>query len=650
MRNIKSASVKQKLVLITILPGTLALLIVGLVFFTFDEVKLKRAMIQEITMLSQVIGANNSAALLFNDQKSAEDNLAVLSVNPNVLSACIYNAAGDLYAFYVRKGAQPPPLHPPLMEDGYYFGDSNLSSFKKIWINKNVIGTVHLKYDLEVLYSRRKGYASIAVVILLMGSGLVLAMYSWLKRVISDPLLNLAETAKSISLEKDYSIRATGEDSSEIGILINGFNEMLEQIQERDSKLAQHREELEQQVAIRTAELRASNDSLRIQIDENARIEEELFRARQIESLGILAGGIAHDFNNLLATILMSSSLAKKYSPSDSKAYAKLEGVEDACIRARELTHQLLTFSKGGAPVTKVTSVADLIGDSARFVFRGSKSLCSFEVCDDLWRVEVDEGQISQVVHNLAINADQAMPDGGTVVISTENVVVDANSRLSLAPGRYVRISVKDSGIGIPKEQLSKIFIPYFTTKKTGNGLGLATSYSIINKHSGLITVESEPGTGTTFHVFLPASDREITEPEKKVEAEISGSGRILVMDDDEYVLTVTGEALSDAGYQVGYAAGGVEALEVYLAARASGEPYDLVIMDLTIPGGMGGAETIKKLLEIDPKAKAIAASGYAQGAIMSDFRSYGFRGVLAKPFSINELCELVDRVIRQFV
>jgi CheY-like chemotaxis protein len=164
-----------------------------------------------------------------------------------------------------------------------------------------------------------------------------------------------------------------------------------------------------------------------------------------------------------------------------------------------------------------------------------------------------------------------------------------------------------------------------------------------------LISVESEPGAGTTFHVFLPASDKEITEPEKKVEAEISGSGRILVMDDDEFVLAVTGEALSDAGYQVGYAAGGVEAIEVYLAARASGEPYDLVIMDLTIPGGMGGAEAIKKLLEIDPKAKAIAASGYAQGAIMSDFRSYGFRGVLAKPFRINELCELVDRVIHQF-
>jgi len=646
MSNFRSVSIKQKLTLIAILPSTLALLIACLVFFVFDEITLKKAMIQEITMLAQVIGANNSAALLFDDKKSAEDNLAVLSVNPHVVSGYIFTATGDVFAAYVRKSIHPPPVHTSLRRDGYFFGDGYLSIFKKIELNNTTIGTVHLKYDLEDLYARRKGYGTIAAIIVLMGSGLVLAMSLWLRRAISDPLLNLAETAKSISLEKDYSIRASGEYSNEIGILVSGFNEMLKQIQERDSQLAQYREELEQQVAIRTAELKASNDSLRIQIDENTKIEEELFRTRQIDSLGILAGGIAHDFNNLLAVILMNSSLAKKYSPTGSKAYAKLEGVEDACIRAKDLTQQLLTFSKGGAPVTKVTSIADLIGESARFVFHGSKSRCSFVISDDLCSVEVDGGQISQVIQNLALNADQAMPDGGTVVINAENVMVRASSPLNLAPGRYVRISVKDSGAGIPKEHLSKIFIPYFTTKKTGSGLGLATSYSIISKHGGLITVESEPGSGTTFHVYLPASDGEIPETEERTEAEINGSGRVLVMDDDEFVLAVTGEALTHAGYFVDFAPGGAEAIEKYLAARESGVPYDLIIMDLTIPGGMGGAETVKKLLEIDPDAKAIAASGYAQGAIMSDFKSYGFRGILAKPFRINELYQLVDRVI----
>lgn len=647
MRNFRSVSIKQKLTLITILPSTLALLVVGLVFFAFDEITLKKGMIQEISMLSQVIGANNSAALLFNDQKSAEDNLAILSVNPHVISGCIYTATGDVFAGYARKNIQPPPVHPPRREEGYYYGDSHLSIFKNIRLNNNSIGTVHLRYDLEAVNSRRRGYGAIAAIIVLMGAGLVMVISSWLRRVILLPLLSLAETAKSITLEKDYSIRARGEDSNEVGILIRGFNEMLEQIQERDATLAQYREGLEQQVSIRTAELKASNDTLRVQVDENARIEEELFRARQLESLGLLAGGIAHDFNNLLAAILMNTTLAKKYSPPDSKAHLRLEGVENACIRAKDLTQQLLTFSKGGAPVTKVTSIADLIGDSARFVFRGSKTRCSFLLCEDLWPVEVDEGQISQVIHNLAINADQAMPDGGTVVISTENIVIPPGSRLSLTPGRYVEISVKDSGTGIEKEQLSKIFTPYFTTKKSGNGLGLATSYSIINKHHGLIEVESEVGTGTTFRIYLPASDRVVPEAGKRVEEEINGSGRILVMDDDEFVLSVTGEVLVNAGYQVGYAPGGAEAIEMYLAAQAADEPFDLVIMDLTIPGGMGGAEAIKKLLEIDPDVKAIAASGYAQGAIMSDFKCFGFRGVLAKPFQIDELCRLVHRVIQ---
>ncbi|MFA7403069.1 MAG: ATP-binding protein [Pelobacteraceae bacterium] len=646
MRTLRPVSIKQKLTLIAILPSTLALLIVGLVFFAFDEITLKKAMVQEITMLSQVIGANNSAALLFNDQKSAADNLAVLSVNPHVISGCIYTAAGDVFAGYTRKNIKPPPVYPPLRGEGCFFSDNYLSIFKQIRLNNNTIGTVHLEYDLEALHSRRTGYATIAVILVLMGSGLVFAMSSWLRKAISDPLLDLAETAKSISQEKDYSIRAHGEGSSEIGILISGFNEMLEQVQERDARLDRYREELEQQVSIRTAELKTSNDTLKIQIEENARIEEELFRTRQLESLGILAGGIAHDFNNLLAAILMSTGLAKKYSPPDGKAYARLETIENACDRARDLTQQLLTFSKGGAPVTKVTSIADLIGDSARFVLRGSKSRCSFVICDDLWSVEVDEGQISQVIYNLAINADQAMPDGGTVLISTENVVVDSSFRLKLAPGRYVKISVKDSGIGISKEQMSKIFTPYFTTKASGSGLGLATSYSIVNKHNGLITVESEPGAGTTFHVYLPASLSELPEDQSPVEPEISGSGRILVMDDDEFVREAMGEALTNAGYHVSYAPDGAEALAMYQTARQSGEPYDLVIMDLTIPGGMGGVEAIKKLLETDPDAKAVAASGYAQGSILSDFKSYGFRGVLAKPFNVNDLCTLVHHVI----
>ncbi len=639
-------SIKRKLTAIAILPSTLVLLTAMFIFFILDEISLKEGMVQELSMLSQVIGANNRAALMFNDRKSAAENLAVLSSNPHVISGCIFTGNGDYFASYSRKNHNPAIDRPLPSTEGYRFDGNALTLLKRIEANNATIGTVYLMYDLDALHARRNGYLTIAVMILLLVSGLVFLLSSWLKKTVSNPVLSLTETAKSVTNDRDYSIRATGQAHGELGILMECFNEMLAQIQDRDARLAQYRDMLEQEVTSRTAELRASNDNLRKQIEENARIEEELFRTRQLESLGILAGGIAHDFNNLLAAIIMNAGLAKVYLSPDSKVLARLDGIESACLRAKDLTMQLLTFSKGGAPVTKVASIADLIRDSASFVFRGSKALCVFDVAGDLWPVEVDTGQISQVVQNLAINADQAMPDGGTVRVSAGNVVVENGSTLNLKPGRYVRLSVTDCGEGIPKEHLSNIFTPYFTTKKSGSGLGLATSYSIINKHRGLITVESDPGKGTTFHIYLPASVQELQKPEEKAGPEVSGSGRVLVMDDDEFVRQITGETLSHAGFEVGYARSGDEAIATYLHARRSGAPYDVVIMDLTIPGGMGGEETIGKLLEYDPDTRAIAASGYSQGSVMSDFRACGFRGVLAKPFRVEELCSLVHRVI----
>ncbi len=281
-----------------------------------------------------------------------------------------------------------------------------------------------------------------------------------------------------------------------------------------------------------------------------------------------------------------------------------------------------------------------------RFALRGSHARCKFNIMEDLWPVEVDEGQISQVVGNLAINADQAMPEGGVVEIRAENVTLLKEQVVSLEPGRYIRLSITDSGIGIPKDHLTKIFTPYFTTKQRGSGLGLATSYSIINKHGGVIIVESEIGRGTTFNIYLPASDKEIPKKEKKSMTTITGSGKILVMDDEEFIRNTAGEMLAAVGYTVGYANDGGEAIDLYIRARESGEPYDLIIMDLTIPGGMGGVETIQKLLEIAPDAKAIVSSGYANGPIMADFKEYGFKGVIAKPYRTDELCKVVQTVI----
>jgi PAS domain S-box-containing protein len=384
-------------------------------------------------------------------------------------------------------------------------------------------------------------------------------------------------------------------------------------------------------------------------ITEQRRMEEERLRAQKLESLGVLAGGIAHDFNNLLTAILGNISLAKVRLGTEDKTFKRLAEAERACIRASDLTQQLLTFSRGGAPIKRVTLISELIKDSASFVLRGSKAGCEFSVPEDLWVIESDEGQISQVINNLVINADQAMPEGGVIKINAENIIIDDGDGLPIKRGRYVKITVEDQGTGIPEEHLPKIFDPYFTTKQSGSGLGLATTYSIIKNHDGYIGVESKVGVGTKFLIYLPALHKVEKENEDLVKEELlSGVGRVLVMDDEEIIREVAGEMLSKIGYEVEYARDGAEAIEMYMRAKQNNTPFDAVIMDLTIPGGMGGKEAIERLKEIDPQVKAIVSSGYSNDPVMSEFRRYGFSGFVAKPYRIEDLNKTMHEVINQ--
>jgi len=366
---------------------------------------------------------------------------------------------------------------------------------------------------------------------------------------------------------------------------------------------------------------------------------------RIIEISGAPIRGIAHDFNNLLTAILGNISIAKLSSEKD-KAIAQLEEAEKVCLQAKNLTHQLLTFSKGGAPIKKTTSIAKLIKESVRFALSGSNVKCEFFIADDLWLSNVDEGQIGQVIQNIIINADQVMPKGGVIRVYCENVVISQHDNLPLKEGKYVKISISDQGIGIPKEYITKIFDPFFTTKQGGSGLGLSTAYSIIKRHDGYITVESQVGVGTTFYIYLPASDKRIEIEEEKVDKLLKGKGRILLMDDKEIVLEVMGNMLKYLGYEVAFARNGNEAIGFYKRAKAAGHPFDVVIMDLTIAGGMGGKEAIKKLIEIDPEVKAIVSSGYANDPIMVDFKKYGFSGVIAKPYKIKDLSKTLQKVM----
>lgn len=381
-------------------------------------------------------------------------------------------------------------------------------------------------------------------------------------------------------------------------------------------------------------------------ITKSEQMKEELLRVQRLDAIGTLAGGIAHDFNNILTGILGNISLARMYTDPEQIS-ERLAEANRACMQARDLIQYLLTFSRGGAPIKKTTSIAKLLKDSANFALCGSNVKCEFSISDDLWPVQIDEAQISQVMNNIVINADQAMPDGGKIRMSASNLILGEGHNLPLEPGPYVKVSVEDQGIGIYKEHLQKIFDLFFTTKERGRGLGLATSYSIIKKHKGHITVESQVGVGTTFYIYLPASTEDIPAQREEFEQKpTTGEGRILVMDDERYIRDIVTKMLSSIGYTVTVAVDGNEAIELYEEARNSGNPYDAVILDLTIPGGMGGKETVQKLLEIDPEVKAVVSSGYSNDPIMADFKQYGFRGVITKPYEIKQLSDILHEVI----
>ncbi|MFH0774353.1 MAG: CBS domain-containing protein [bacterium] len=373
-------------------------------------------------------------------------------------------------------------------------------------------------------------------------------------------------------------------------------------------------------------------------ITEKRRMEEELKRTEvsRLESIGLLAGGIAHDFNNILTAVLNNIALAKMHTKED-RVNRMLAGGEKAILRAKDLTQQLLTFAKGGEPIKKIICISGLIRDIAGFALTGSASVCSFHIPDNLWQTECDPGQISQVITNLILNASDAMPGGGVIEVLAENKKENGD--------RFIKFSIKDSGIGISKEHISKIFDPYFTTKQRGSGLGLSVAFSVIKKHGGRLEVTSELGEGSTFTIFLPASERREQERPEPVTRK---GGRVLLMDDEPLVLEVTDELLKFLGYETTLATNGKEAIELYRKEKERGKPFDAVILDLIVSGGMGGLECLKFLKNIDPEVKAVVSSGYSNDPIMSDYKSYGFAGVIPKPYAPEEMGDILDRVINR--
>jgi PAS domain S-box-containing protein len=379
----------------------------------------------------------------------------------------------------------------------------------------------------------------------------------------------------------------------------------------------------------------------------------EAERTRQLESIAALSGGIAHDYNNLLTAIIGNISLAQTYLDPDEKVFLLLNQALAASKTAKDLTQKLITFSRGGAPDKHIAEVTKLVKSAIEFTLSGSNLKCEFNFSKNLWPVQVDANQIGQAIYNVVMNSREAMPDGGLLEVSAGNATSDDDLTL-LKRGNYVKISITDHGQGIPKENLDKIFNPYFSTKKMGNkkgtGLGLSICHSIIKKHGGNVTVSSNVGKGTTLHLYLPSANSKIRDQRavntSEQEIPIFGEGRILVMDDEEMIRKLARELLTYLGYEVDFATNGTEAVVRYRQALGSKRPFDAVILDLTVKGGMGGKETIQELLKVDPHVIGIVSSGYCNDPEITDYGRYGFSGVVTKPYTMGELGEKLNQAI----
>ncbi|MBN1523202.1 MAG: response regulator [Spirochaetales bacterium] len=378
-----------------------------------------------------------------------------------------------------------------------------------------------------------------------------------------------------------------------------------------------------------------------------AEIHEMEAEINKLESLGIFAGGIAHDFNNILTGVVINLGLVKTRLDDHSELSEMVSEAQDAALKAAKVSSQFLTFTKGDALVLEVKNISGLITYTTGFVLRGTNIKCVHEIAGDLWNAEIDENKICEVLTNILLNSVQAMPDGGIIYVKAENETVKRNNKARVRPGKFIHLSVKDAGKGIPDHLKKKVFDPFFTTKSAGSGLGLAVSYSIVKKHSGSIYFETLEGRGTVFHIYLKATDKEVVETKELPAAVVrKGTGRVLIMDDVEAIRKSGARLLESLGYAAETAVDGQQAIDLYKQAMEDQNPFAVVILDVTVPGGMGGKEAMQELLHIDPGVKAIVSSGYSEDPVMAYFGEYGFKGVLRKAYTLEDMKEVLERVI----
>lgn len=651
-------TLRSRLIRVGLLTTVTALVLTFAILLIKELVDLRRSFVNDLRTQAKILAVHSAPALIFQDTGAAAETLATLESWSNIRYALIYSQNGAVFSAYIRSDLVGRTPLPDLKKEGIRFSWHTLSLVQPVTFKGWQVGTIALQADLNRFYLLIGRHLLLLSLVLLLVMGAAYILLSRLSRTITDPLSELIGLMKTISLEKDYSLRSPVLEVDELNALAQGFNDMLDQIQERDRALERHRRHLEEEVEKRTRDLAMANIQLEKELAERKQaeaeksaLEEQLRQSQKMEAIGRLAGGVAHDFNNLLTIIQGYGELAALKIEEGEPVGEEIDQIRQAGQRASELTRQLLAFSRRQLMEMKVVDLNELLGRMHTMLSRimGEDIRIELSLPPEVGKIRTDPGQIEQVVLNLAVNARDVMPGGGRLIIETCNVALDeayAQTHPGVIPGPYVRLTVTDTGSGMPPEVLERIFEPFFTTKELGKGtgLGLSTIYGIIKQSGGHIYVRSRLNQGTTFEIYLPRVDAE-TELEKNERAPVllPGEETVLVVEDEKEVGKIVQRSLESLGYRVLLAEGGQEALEILEGSDPA--QIRLLITDVVMPG-MGGRELSDRLVARYPHLKVIYMSGYTDDAVIRHGISVQAMNFIQKPFSVGTLAGKVRQVL----
>jgi signal transduction histidine kinase/CheY-like chemotaxis protein len=621
----------------------------------YDSVRARSTLVRELSIVGKIVADRSTAAVAFDDADSAMESLQALAARPSILGAVLLDQERRQLATFARSEEATKRMlriQSRDLEERGWFESDRVYLVRAIELDGRRIGTLILESDLRDIRERQAQFLAIALGIGAISFALAFVLSSRLRRMISDPVLRLAHAARSVTREHDYSTRVARRSEDELGLLVDAFNDMLEELARRDVALVAERdraEEAAERAQVLLKEARQAKEAIERGVAERRRLEAQMQRTQKLEGLGVLSGGIAHDFNNLLTGILGNADVAFRALPEGSRERDLLGQVKTAARAAADLTGQLLAYSGRGTFRMEPLDLSALVEEMGRLLGSSisKKVQLLYELGRDLPLVDADPTQVRQVVMNLITNASEAIGNApGKVMLRTGSMQVgraklaQSYTHDDLPPGEYVFIEVADSGCGMNEETLQKIFDPFFTTKFTGRGLGLAALLGIIRRHRGTIFVSSQPGSGTSFRVLLPASrsERKTADEREEVAQAWSASGYVLVIDDEAGIRRLARLLLEEAGFTVDLASDGDEALECI--RERSGIP-DLILLDLTMPR-RSGIEVLEEIRRENTDVPVVLMSGFTQSEVASVIESDPRTSFLQKPFTSESLEQVV--------